>query len=65
MVLNWIFLAIFAIFLPSPGFASHFSTPKPCFSEPPPLDRILAFLDPLLPRAPLVVKPHHPFGGPS
>jgi hypothetical protein len=28
-----------------------------------PFDRILAFLDPLLRRAPLVVEPHHPFGG--
>ena len=30
-----------------------------------PLDGILASLDPLLRRAPLVVEPHHPFGGPA
>src|ERR1035437_5533031 len=30
-----------------------------------PFDRVLAFLDPLLRRAPLVVEPHHPFGGPA
>jgi hypothetical protein len=28
-----------------------------------PFDGVLAFLDPLLRRATLVVKPHHPFGG--
>ena len=30
-----------------------------------PFNCVLAFLDPLLRRAPLVVEPHHPFGGPS
>jgi hypothetical protein len=28
-----------------------------------PFDGVLAFLNPLLRRATLIVKPHHPFGG--
>src|ERR1035437_5399940 len=43
----------------------HLVVHKVVTGQPRPFDGVLAFLDPLLRRAPLVVEPHHPFGGPA
>jgi len=43
----------------------HLIVHKVVTGQPSQFDGVLAFLDPLFRRAPLVVESHHPFGGPG
>jgi hypothetical protein len=43
----------------------HFVVHKVVTGQAGPFDGVLAFLDPLFRRAPLVIEAHHPFGGPA